>query len=86
MRLAGLPTDQVRLLPLLAKAPAAWVAITESDLYDWAGMWVNRVATIGEHLVVEQRAVTAADELTLHMARAGGAVASFEPASPAGVN
>jgi alpha-glucosidase len=42
--LADLPADQVRMLPLLVKTPAAWVAITESDLYDWAGMWVNRVA------------------------------------------
>jgi alpha-glucosidase len=45
MRLSDLPTDQVRMLPLLVKTPAAWVAITESDLYDWAGMWVNRVAS-----------------------------------------
>ena len=40
--LADLPTDQVRMVPLLVKAAPAWVAITESDLYDWAGMWVNR--------------------------------------------
>ena len=45
--LADLPTDQVRMVPLLVKTPAAWVAITESDLYDWAGMWVNRVAQAG---------------------------------------
>jgi alpha-glucosidase len=37
--------------------------------------------TVGGHLITEQRVVTAADELTLHLARAGGAVASFEPAS-----
>ena len=36
-------------------------------------------ATVGEHLVTEQRVVTAAEVLTLHLARAGGAVASFEP-------
>ena len=47
MRLGDLPTDQVRMVPLLVKTPAAWVAITESDLYDWAGMWVNRVAAPG---------------------------------------
>ena len=41
-QLADLPTDQVRMVPLLVKAPPAWVAVTESDLYDWAGMWVNR--------------------------------------------
>jgi alpha-glucosidase len=40
--LLELPTDQVRMLPLLVQAPAAWIAITESDLYDWAGMWINR--------------------------------------------
>jgi len=44
MRLADLPTDQVRMVPLLVRASAAWVAITESDLYDWAGMWLNRTA------------------------------------------
>jgi alpha-glucosidase len=40
--LEDLPTDQVRMTPLLVKTPAAWVAITESDLYDWAGLWVKR--------------------------------------------
>ncbi len=35
---------------------------------------------VGEHLVTEQRIVTAAEALTLHLAAAGGAVASFEPA------
>ncbi|HVV74136.1 MAG TPA: glycoside hydrolase family 97 protein [Verrucomicrobiae bacterium] len=43
IRLSELPSDQVRMVPLLVKAPAAWIALTESDLYDWAGMWVNRV-------------------------------------------
>jgi alpha-glucosidase len=33
------------MVPLLVETPAAWVAITESDLYDWAGLWLNRVAT-----------------------------------------
>jgi alpha-glucosidase len=37
--------------------------------------------TNGEHLVIEERVVTSADALTLHLARAGGAVACFEPAS-----
>jgi alpha-glucosidase len=43
MHLSDLPTDQVRMVPLLVKTSAAWVLLTESDLYDWAGMWVNRV-------------------------------------------
>jgi alpha-glucosidase len=42
VHLTDLPTDQVRMLPLLVKTPTVWVAITESDLYDWAGMWINR--------------------------------------------
>ncbi|HXT13067.1 MAG TPA: glycoside hydrolase family 97 protein [Candidatus Angelobacter sp.] len=28
-------------LPLLVKSPAAWIAITESDLLDWSGMWLG---------------------------------------------
>ncbi|HEY3914298.1 MAG TPA: glycoside hydrolase family 97 catalytic domain-containing protein, partial [Verrucomicrobiae bacterium] len=28
-------------LPLLAHTPAAWVAVTESDLRDWSGMWLS---------------------------------------------
>jgi alpha-glucosidase len=47
MRLGDLPTEQVRMVPLLVKTPIAWVAITESELYDWAGMWVNRAAAVG---------------------------------------
>src|SRR6185369_5267409 len=43
-QLGDIPTTQVRMLPLLVETPAAWVAITESDLYDWAGLWFNRVA------------------------------------------
>ena len=42
VRLADLPTDQVRMVPLLVRTPAAWVAITEADLYDWAGLWLSR--------------------------------------------
>ena len=45
--LADLPTGQVRMLPLLVQTPAAWVAITESDLYDWAGLWLNRAPAAG---------------------------------------
>lgn len=48
LRLSELPTDQVRMVPLLVKTAAAWVLITESDLYDWSGMWVNRVASPGQ--------------------------------------
>jgi alpha-glucosidase len=48
MRLSDLPAEQVRMLPLLVKTPAAWVLLTESDLYDWAGLWVNRAVASGD--------------------------------------
>ena len=38
--------------------------------------------TEGTHLVIEKKRVTSADLLTLQLARAGGAVACFEPVSP----
>jgi len=47
MHLGDLPTDQVRMVPLLVKTPVAYVALTESELYDWAGLWLNRVAASG---------------------------------------
>lgn len=56
VHLADLPTDQVRLVPLLVQTPAAWVAITESDLFDWAGMWLNRAPPAGDASAVTLRA------------------------------
>ncbi len=41
---------------------------------------------VGAHLATEQRAVKATDEVTLHLAPAGGAVAIFEPTPPADVD
>jgi alpha-glucosidase len=31
-------------LPLLIQTPGAWVALTETDLLDWAGMWIGGTA------------------------------------------
>jgi alpha-glucosidase len=45
--LADLPTTTVRGVPLLVRAPAAYVNLAESDLRDWAGMWFSRVETPG---------------------------------------
>jgi alpha-glucosidase len=42
-RLSDLSVDTVTGLPALVHASAAWVAITEADLYDWAGMWLSRI-------------------------------------------
>lgn len=47
--LSEIPTDRVRMVPLLVETPAAWVAITESDLLDWAGLWLNRAASTGDN-------------------------------------
>lgn len=41
-RLSNLPQDAVTGLPLLTQSPAAWIAVTESDLLDWSGMWLQR--------------------------------------------
>ncbi len=41
-RLSDLSPDTVTGLPLLTHTPAAWVAVTEADLFDWAGMWLAR--------------------------------------------
>lgn len=50
--LMDLPTDQVRMLPLLVKTPAGWVAIAESDLFDWSGMWLSRAESSEESAAV----------------------------------
>ncbi len=41
-RLSDLPEETVTGLPLLTHTPAAWVAVTEADLIDWAGLWLAR--------------------------------------------
>jgi hypothetical protein len=39
-KLSGLNPDFKHGLPFLVQTPAAYVAITESDLLDWSGMWL----------------------------------------------
>jgi len=41
-RLSDLPVETVTGLPVLTHTPAAWVAVTEADLVDWAGLWLAR--------------------------------------------
>jgi alpha-glucosidase len=41
-RLSDLPVETVTGLPLLTQTPAAWVAVTEAELVDWAGLWLAR--------------------------------------------
>jgi alpha-glucosidase len=40
-RLSDIKSESVIGLPLLVQTPAAWVAVTESDLLDWSGMWLG---------------------------------------------
>lgn len=42
--LADIRPESILGLPLLVQTPAAWVALTESDLRDWSGMWIGRSA------------------------------------------
>lgn len=43
-KLSALKGGQVLGIPLLVQTPAAWVAIAESDLLDWSGMWLSKPA------------------------------------------
>jgi alpha-glucosidase len=38
--LADIKPESIIGLPLLVQTPAAWVALLEADLRDWAGMWL----------------------------------------------
>ena len=39
-KLSGILPDSVTGMPLLVHTPDAWLALTEADLLDWAGMWL----------------------------------------------
>ncbi len=39
--LADIKPQSIMGLPLLVQTPAAWVALTESDLLNWSGMWIG---------------------------------------------
>ena len=39
--LSSLKPESIIGLPLLVHTPAAWIALLEADLRDWAGMWVS---------------------------------------------
>jgi alpha-glucosidase len=42
-RLSDIKSASVIGLPVLVETPAAWLAIAEADLLNWAGMWLNGV-------------------------------------------
>lgn len=39
--LADITPASIIGLPLLVKTPATWIALTESDLLDWSGLWLG---------------------------------------------
>ena len=41
-RLSDRPVETPTGLPMLTHTPAAWVAVTEAELVDWAGLWLAR--------------------------------------------
>jgi alpha-glucosidase len=55
-RLSDLAPDTVTGLPLLTQTPAAWVAVTESDLLDWSGLWLSRAPQANGSTAVTLRA------------------------------
>jgi alpha-glucosidase len=46
-RLADIKPESIVGLPLLIKTPAAWVALMESDLLDWSGLWLGGASASG---------------------------------------
>ena len=55
-RLADIKTESIIGLPLLVQSPAAWVALTESDLRDWSGLWLGGVPVTGDRAGVTLQA------------------------------
>jgi alpha-glucosidase len=48
-------TTNVAGLPLLVQTPAAWIALTESDLIDWAGMWLGDAGAVNSGVTVKAK-------------------------------
>jgi alpha-glucosidase len=44
-KLSDIKSGDVVGCPVLVQTPAAWVALTESDLIDWSGLWFTRTPT-----------------------------------------
>ena len=44
-KLSTIPPEKFNTLPLLVETPAAYVAVTEADLLDWAGMFATGTAS-----------------------------------------
>ena len=46
-KLSDIKAESIIGLPLLVKTPVAWVALTEADIRDWAGMWLGAAPAAG---------------------------------------
>ena len=64
-KLGSIQADSVVGLPVVVKTPAAWVAIAEADLLDWAGMWITADAG------AKDKQVTLFSSLAPHLQKSG---------------
>ena len=60
-QLAGITPESIIGLPLLVKTPAAWIALTESDLLNWSGMWLGGSQRKAEGVVLATKLVPRRD-------------------------
>jgi alpha-glucosidase len=63
-------TTNVAGLPLLVQTPAAWIALTEADLVDWAGMWMGDAEAAGSGVTLKAKLAPRRDGDGLVKARA----------------
>ncbi|HEX3716576.1 MAG TPA: glycoside hydrolase family 97 protein [Verrucomicrobiae bacterium] len=63
-------TTNVAGLPLLVQTPAAWIALTEADLVDWAGMWMGDAEAVGAGVTLKAKLAPRRDGDGLVKARA----------------
>ena len=78
-RLSEIKRESIVGLPLLVQTSCAWVALTEADLRDWAGLWISGT----ERRPEEARAgVRLAAKLAPRLDHRGAVVAEAPHASP----
>ena len=81
--LSGLNPNYKHGLPFLVQTPAAYIAITESDLLDWSGMWLATKAGAKNTLEVQLAPPIPAQPWPARSpSAANGAAVSTAPAPP----
>lgn len=75
-KLSSIKRDSVVGLPLVVKTSAAWVAVAEADLLDWAGMWVTADSA------KKGKGVTLVSSLAPHLQKSGCVDVAMPHSSP----